>query len=259
MLPGSEASLRDTSSVSIAEPPGDGIVSALQVLHALVRSDRTLCEARQGMSKYPQTLRNVRLAKRIDLDSDGALQDAIAAVEADLGTDGRVLLRVSGTEPIVRIHGRGRLARRGGEAGRPARRGRLCHYLPGTVNSGTDIHRQVFFVSDSTGITVETLGNALLSQFDHAEFVTTTIPFVIDAAARRTTSSLESMRPHAASAIARSSSAPSRIRHCARSCRAATPSCSMSSSIHRDPGAGAARRVEPCPRPISCRRRQGVL
>ena len=82
---------------------GDGIVSALQVLHALVRSDRTLREARQGMSKYPQTLRNVQLAKRIELDSDVALQDAIAAAEADLGTDGRVLLRVSGTEPIVRI------------------------------------------------------------------------------------------------------------------------------------------------------------
>ena len=46
---------------------------------------------------------------------------------------------------------------------------------------GSDIRRQVFFVSDSTGITVETLGNALLSQFDHVEFVTTTIPFVTDA------------------------------------------------------------------------------
>lgn len=45
----------------------------------------------------------------------------------------------------------------------------------------SDIRRQVFFVSDSTGITVETLGNALLSQFDHVEFVTTTIPFVTDA------------------------------------------------------------------------------
>ena len=44
-----------------------------------------------------------------------------------------------------------------------------------------DIRRQVFFVSDSTGITVETLGNALLSQFDHVEFTTTTIPFVTDA------------------------------------------------------------------------------
>ena len=82
---------------------GDGIVSALQVLHALVQSGRTLCEAKQGMSKYPQTLRNVRIAKRIDLDSDAALQDAVAAVEAELGKDGRVLLRVSGTEPIVRI------------------------------------------------------------------------------------------------------------------------------------------------------------
>ena len=46
---------------------------------------------------------------------------------------------------------------------------------------GNDIRRRVFFVSDSTGITVETLGNALLSQFDHVEFVTTTIPFVTDA------------------------------------------------------------------------------
>ena len=82
---------------------GDGIVSALQVLHALVQSGRTLCEAKQGMSKYPQTLRNVRIAKRIDLDSDAALRDAVAAVEAELGKDGRVLLRVSGTEPIVRI------------------------------------------------------------------------------------------------------------------------------------------------------------
>ena len=82
---------------------GDGIVSALQVLHALVRSGRTLCEARQGMSKYPQIFCNVPLAKPIDLDSDSALQDAIATAETDLGTDGRVVLRLSGTEPTVRI------------------------------------------------------------------------------------------------------------------------------------------------------------
>ena len=82
---------------------GDGIVSALQVLRALVRSDRTLGEAKLGMSKYPQTLRNVRLAGRIELESDDMLQDAVAAAEADLGTDGRVLLRLSGTEPMVRI------------------------------------------------------------------------------------------------------------------------------------------------------------
>lgn len=82
---------------------GDGIVSALQVLRALVRSDRALGEAKLGMSKYPQTLRNVRLAGRIELDSNDMLQDAVAAAEADLGTDGRVLLRLSGTEPMVRI------------------------------------------------------------------------------------------------------------------------------------------------------------
>ena len=82
---------------------GDGIVSALQVLRALVRSDRALGEAKLGMSKYPQTLRNVRLAGRIELDSNDLLQDAVAAAEADLGTDGRVLLRLSGTEPMVRI------------------------------------------------------------------------------------------------------------------------------------------------------------
>ena len=82
---------------------GDGIVSALQVLRALVRSDRALGDAKLGMSKYPQTLRNVRLAGRVELDSNDMLQDAVAAAEADLGTDGRVLLRLSGTEPMVRI------------------------------------------------------------------------------------------------------------------------------------------------------------
>ena len=82
---------------------GDGIVSALQVLHALVRSGRALGEAKRGMSKYPQTLRNIRLAKRINLDSNGMLKDAVAAAEENLGIDGRVLLRLSGTEPMVRI------------------------------------------------------------------------------------------------------------------------------------------------------------
>lgn len=82
---------------------GDGIVSALQVLRALVRSGRALGEAKLGMSKFPQTLRNVRLAGRLELDSNDMLQDAVAAAEADLGTDGRVLLRLSGTEPMVRI------------------------------------------------------------------------------------------------------------------------------------------------------------
>ena len=82
---------------------GDGIVSALQVLHALDQSGRTLREAKQGMSKYPQVLRNVRVAKRIDFDANAALRDSAAVVQAELGARGRVLLRASGTEPVVRI------------------------------------------------------------------------------------------------------------------------------------------------------------
>ena len=55
------------------------------------------------MSKYPQTTRNIPLARHLDLDSDDALRAAVAEAEAGLGTDGRVLLRQSGTEPLVRI------------------------------------------------------------------------------------------------------------------------------------------------------------
>ena len=82
---------------------GDGIVSALQVLHALARSGRTLSEAKQGMSKRPQALRNVPAARHADPGSNTVLQDALAAVRAELGDGGRVLLRPSGTEPVMRI------------------------------------------------------------------------------------------------------------------------------------------------------------
>ena len=82
---------------------GDGIVSALQVLHALIQSGRTLSEAKQGISKHPQALRNVPVARHVDIDSNTALQDALATTRAALGDGGRVLLRPSGTEPMVRI------------------------------------------------------------------------------------------------------------------------------------------------------------
>ena len=55
---------------------GDGIVAALQVLHALDQSGRTLCEARQGMVKYPQVLRSVQVAKYVDLDSNAAIRES---------------------------------------------------------------------------------------------------------------------------------------------------------------------------------------
>ncbi len=82
---------------------GDGIVSALQVLAAMVASGRSLAELKQGMRKFPQTLINVRLEEGFDAMGSSRVQAAVAAVEAELGERGRVLLRPSGTEPLVRV------------------------------------------------------------------------------------------------------------------------------------------------------------
>ncbi|MHA7880442.1 MAG: phosphoglucosamine mutase [Saccharospirillum sp.] len=82
---------------------GDGIVSALQVLMALKEADQTLVEAKSGMRKYPQVMINVRLRKKRDLSSLPAVSAAVGAAEAALGDKGRVLLRPSGTEPVVRV------------------------------------------------------------------------------------------------------------------------------------------------------------
>ncbi len=82
---------------------GDGIVSALQVLAAMVASGRTLKELRGGMVKYPQTMVNVRAEKASEVHAHPLVQDAVAATEQRLAGRGRVLLRPSGTEPLVRV------------------------------------------------------------------------------------------------------------------------------------------------------------
>ena len=82
---------------------GDGIVSALLVLDALKEANTTLAEAASGMSLYPQILINVALRERIDLSKQSAVQEAVAAAEKDLNGTGRVLLRPSGTEPVIRV------------------------------------------------------------------------------------------------------------------------------------------------------------
>src|SRR3982751_3349621 len=82
---------------------GDGIVSALMVLEAIVRSGRSLAELLQGVDLFPQTLINVRLKPGSDWESSRALADRRAEIDRELGASGRVLIRPSGTEPVVRV------------------------------------------------------------------------------------------------------------------------------------------------------------
>ena len=82
---------------------GDGIVSALQVLQACVASGRSLAELLEGVQRFPQVLLNVRLQPGEDWRANARLGEATRAVEAELGDSGRVLIRASGTEPVLRI------------------------------------------------------------------------------------------------------------------------------------------------------------
>jgi phosphoglucosamine mutase len=88
---------------------GDGIVSALQVLWALRESRETLTEACAQMSLYPQVLVNVRMAQRFDFNQSPRVQDSVRDAQRTLGTRGRVLLRASGTEPVIRVMVEGEL------------------------------------------------------------------------------------------------------------------------------------------------------
>ncbi|WP_406030160.1 phosphoglucosamine mutase [Succinivibrio sp.] len=82
---------------------GDGIVSALQVLKACINEGKDLIEMSSGLEMFPQDLINVRMTTSIDVTTDEAVQKEVTAVEKELGNKGRVLLRKSGTEPVVRV------------------------------------------------------------------------------------------------------------------------------------------------------------
>jgi phosphoglucosamine mutase len=82
---------------------GDGLISALQVLQACVRSGKTLAQLLVDVVLFPQTLINVRLKPGQDWKSSEALAHATKAVEAELGDTGRLLIRPSGTEPLLRV------------------------------------------------------------------------------------------------------------------------------------------------------------
>lgn len=82
---------------------GDGLISALQVLQTVVRSGKSLAELLSGVTLFPQTLINIRLKSGQDWRASARLESETLAVEAELGQTGRVLIRPSGTEPLVRV------------------------------------------------------------------------------------------------------------------------------------------------------------
>ena len=82
---------------------GDGIVSALQALTAVALTDKPLMELRSAMQKFPQTMINVRLGQNPNVSASQSVRDAVSDVEAKLQGKGRVLLRPSGTEPVLRV------------------------------------------------------------------------------------------------------------------------------------------------------------
>ena len=82
---------------------GDGTVAALQVLYAVITSGKSLHDLKQVMVKYPQSMINVRIKEKIDLAENKDIQSAVKAAESEMGDAGRVLLRASGTEPLIRV------------------------------------------------------------------------------------------------------------------------------------------------------------
>jgi phosphoglucosamine mutase len=95
-----------------ASPSGDGIIAGLQVLACMVQEQRKLSVLVAGVQKFPQLMINVPLKERVGIDANGAIQDAVAQTELELGENGRVLLRPSGTEPLVRVMVEGKDAER---------------------------------------------------------------------------------------------------------------------------------------------------
>ena len=82
---------------------GDGLIAALQVLAVMKTTGKTLSKLSEGMAKYPQTMLNVRTGKSLDPSKSSKIQEAISQVEGELADSGRVVLRASGTEPVIRV------------------------------------------------------------------------------------------------------------------------------------------------------------
>jgi phosphoglucosamine mutase len=82
---------------------GDGLVCALQVLAIMKQTGKALSDLAAGMPKFPQTMVNVRTDKKLDPSKSAAIQEAVTKAESELADTGRVLVRASGTEPVIRV------------------------------------------------------------------------------------------------------------------------------------------------------------
>lgn len=82
---------------------GDGLICALQVLAIMKETGKRLSDLADGMPKYPQTMLNVRTSSKMDPDSSREIQAAVVEAESELADAGRVVLRASGTEPVIRV------------------------------------------------------------------------------------------------------------------------------------------------------------
>jgi phosphoglucosamine mutase len=82
---------------------GDGLITALQVLSVMQRTGRRLSELASGMVQLPQVLLNVKVREPADPTESSVVRDAVGRVEEELGERGRVVLRASGTEPVIRV------------------------------------------------------------------------------------------------------------------------------------------------------------
>jgi phosphoglucosamine mutase len=82
---------------------GDGLVCSLQVLAVMQETGRKLSELAAGMTKYPQRMVNVHIAEKMNPDDSPAIQKAVVAAQEELADTGRIVLRASGTEPVIRV------------------------------------------------------------------------------------------------------------------------------------------------------------
>ena len=82
---------------------GDGIITALKIMQAMIGRKKTLSQLAAPLSIYPQVLKNVRVTDKTEAQNDAAVKESVSKVAEELGGNGRILVRESGTEPVVRV------------------------------------------------------------------------------------------------------------------------------------------------------------